>query len=86
VACMLTNLVQITLLVWTLIYIEYLNTLAEQRKCVLRISECEVSNILLYFSQYTPYKRRALFTSKMDLKLRKKLVKCYIWNIWYMIW
>jgi hypothetical protein len=23
-------------------------------------------------------KRRALFTSKFDLKLRKKLVKCYI--------
>jgi hypothetical protein len=26
-------------------------------------------------------KKRALFTSKMDLKLRKKLVKCYIWSI-----
>jgi hypothetical protein len=26
-------------------------------------------------------KKRALFTSKMDLQLRKKLVKCYIWNI-----
>jgi hypothetical protein len=25
-------------------------------------------------------KKRALFTSKMDLELRKKLVKCYIWN------
>jgi hypothetical protein len=24
---------------------------------------------------------RALFTSKMDLELRKKLVKCYIWRI-----
>jgi hypothetical protein len=23
----------------------------------------------------------ALFTSKMDLELRKKLVKCYIWSI-----
>jgi hypothetical protein len=26
-------------------------------------------------------KRRALFTSTLDLKLRKKLVKCYIWSI-----
>jgi len=26
-------------------------------------------------------KKRILFTSKMDLKLRKKLVKCYIWSI-----
>jgi hypothetical protein len=26
-------------------------------------------------------KKRALFTSKMDLELRKKLVKCYIWSI-----
>jgi hypothetical protein len=26
-------------------------------------------------------KKRALFTSKMDLKLRIKLVKCYIWSI-----
>jgi hypothetical protein len=26
-------------------------------------------------------KKRAHFTSKMDLELRKKLVKCYIWSI-----
>jgi hypothetical protein len=26
-------------------------------------------------------KKRALFSSKMDLELRKKLVKCYIWSI-----
>jgi hypothetical protein len=25
--------------------------------------------------------RRRLFTSKLDLELRKKLVKCYIWSI-----
>jgi hypothetical protein len=25
--------------------------------------------------------KMALFTSKMDLELRKKLVKCYIWSI-----
>jgi hypothetical protein len=26
-------------------------------------------------------KKKNLFTSKLDLKLRKKLVKCYIWSI-----
>jgi len=26
-------------------------------------------------------KMRALFTSKLDLDVRKKLVKCYIWSI-----
>jgi hypothetical protein len=26
-------------------------------------------------------KKRVLFTSTFDLKLRKNLVKCYIWNI-----
>jgi hypothetical protein len=26
-------------------------------------------------------KKRALFTSKMDLEMRKKLVKCYTWSI-----
>ena len=26
-------------------------------------------------------KKRALFTSTLDLEMRKKLVKCYIWNI-----
>ena len=26
-------------------------------------------------------KKMALFTSTLDLKLRKKLVKCYIWSI-----
>jgi len=26
-------------------------------------------------------KKKALFTSTLDLELRKKLVKCYIWDI-----
>jgi hypothetical protein len=26
-------------------------------------------------------KKRALFTSKMDLELSKKIAKCYIWSI-----
>jgi hypothetical protein len=27
------------------------------------------------------YKYRALFTTKMELEMRKKPVKCYIWSI-----
>ena len=27
------------------------------------------------------FNKRSLFTSKLDLELRKKLVKCYIWSI-----
>jgi len=27
------------------------------------------------------YKKRSLFTSTLDLELRKKLVKCYIWSV-----
>jgi len=26
-------------------------------------------------------KKRALFTNTLDLELRKKLVKCYVWSI-----
>jgi hypothetical protein len=26
-------------------------------------------------------KKKSLFTRKMDLELRKKLVKCYIWSV-----
>jgi hypothetical protein len=27
------------------------------------------------------FNKKTLFTSKLDLELRKKLVKCYIWSI-----
>ena len=27
------------------------------------------------------YKKKTFFTSKMDLSVRKKLVKCYIWSM-----
>ena len=29
----------------------------------------------------TEFKKKTLFTSKLDLNLRKKLVKCYFWNM-----
>jgi len=30
---------------------------------------------------YTAFNKKTLFTSKLDLNLRKKSVKCYIWSI-----
>ena len=30
-------------------------------------------------------KKKYLFTSKLDLNLRKKLVKCYIWSMAFMV-
>jgi hypothetical protein len=39
-------------------------------------------NLIVY---PTVNKKRALFTSTLDLELRKKLVKCYIWSIAYMV-
>ena len=30
-------------------------------------------------------KKKILFTSKLDLNLRKKLVKCYIWSMVFMV-
>jgi hypothetical protein len=29
----------------------------------------------------TPFNMETLFTGKLDLNLRKKLVKCYIWSV-----
>jgi len=36
---------------------------------------------ILYVLFSTFKKKRIFFTSKLDLNLRKKLVKCYIWSI-----
>jgi hypothetical protein len=47
-------------------------------------STCEIkSRITMAKTVFN--KKRALFTSKMDLELRKKLVKWYIWSILYMV-
>jgi hypothetical protein len=36
---------------------------------------------LIAMAKATFNKKRALFTSTLDLELRKKLVKCYVWSI-----
>jgi hypothetical protein len=41
---------------------------------------CEI-NSRLAMAKAAFNKKRALFTSKMDLELRKKLIKCYVWSI-----
>jgi len=44
------------------------------------ICSCEIkSKIVMAKAAFN--KKRALFTDTLDLKLRKKLVKCYIWSI-----
>jgi hypothetical protein len=41
---------------------------------------CEIiSSIAMAKAEFN--KKRALLTSKMDLELRKKLLKCYIWSV-----
>jgi hypothetical protein len=43
-------------------------------------STCEIkSRIAMTKAAFN--KNRVIFTSKMDLELRKKLVKCYVWSI-----
>jgi hypothetical protein len=48
-----------------------------------RISCCNASISFTYdaMAKAAFNKKRALFTSKMDLELRKKLVKFYIWSV-----
>jgi hypothetical protein len=49
--------------------------LTNDRRCT-----CEMkSRIAMTKAAFS--KKRALFTSTLDLKLKKKLVKCYIWSI-----
>jgi len=49
--------------------------LTNDGKCTGEI-KCRIAMAIAAFN-----KKRALFTSTLDLKLRKKLAKCYIWSI-----
>jgi hypothetical protein len=49
--------------------------LTNDRRCTCEI-KCKIAMDKTAFN-----KKRALFTSTMDLELRKKLVKCYIWSM-----
>jgi hypothetical protein len=49
--------------------------LTNNRRCTCEI-KCRIAMAKAAFN-----KKRTLFTSTLDLELRKKLVKCYIWSI-----
>jgi len=55
---------------------KYLSSiLTNDGRCTCEI-KCRIAMVKAAFN-----KKRVLFTSKLDFKLRKKLVKCYIWSI-----
>jgi len=54
---------------------KYLAILTNDGRCTCEI-KCRIAMAKAAFN-----KKRALFTSTLDLELRKKLVKCYIWSI-----
>jgi hypothetical protein len=57
-------------------YFNYLgNTITNGARCTREIK----SRIVMAKAAFN--EKKNLFTSKLDLNLRKKLVKCYIWSI-----
>ena len=58
------------------IFLKYLGSiLTNDGRCTCEI-KCRTAIAKAAF-----HKKRALFTGTLDLELRKKLVKCYIWSI-----
>ena len=57
-------------------YFKYLGSmLTDDGRCT-----CEIkSRIVMEKAEFN--KKKNLFTSKLDLNLRKKLVKCYVWSM-----
>jgi hypothetical protein len=51
------------------------NILTNDGRCT-----CEI-NSRIAMAKAASNKKKTLFSSKLDLKLRKKLVKCYIWGM-----
>jgi hypothetical protein len=56
-------------------YFNYLGSITNDTRCTREIKS-RVSMAKAAFN-----KEKALFTSKRDLRLRTKLVTCYIWSI-----
>jgi hypothetical protein len=58
--------------------VEYLNyfdsMMTNDARCTREI-KCSIA------MAKTAFNKKTVFTSKLDLNLRKKLVKCYIWSI-----
>ena len=53
----------------------YFNILTNDGRCTSEIK----SRIAIAKAAFS--KKKTLFTNKLDLNLRKKLIKCYIWNM-----
>jgi hypothetical protein len=60
---------------WNLFNTYLVSILTNDGRCTCEI-KCRIAMAKAAFN-----KKRALFTSTLDLELRKKLVKCYIWSI-----
>jgi hypothetical protein len=60
-------------------YVKYFNYLCRMITCDARCTRETKSRIAI--AKETFNNMKTLFTSKLDLNLRKKLVKCYIWSI-----
>jgi hypothetical protein len=58
--------------------VEYFNYLSNMIRNDARCTHEIKSRIAMAKAAFN---KRTLFTSKLDLNLRKKLVKCYIWSI-----
>jgi hypothetical protein len=56
-------------------YFNYLGSMINDARCTREIK----SRIAMAKAAFN--KKHTLFTSKLDLNLRQKLVKCYIWSI-----
>jgi hypothetical protein len=59
--------------------VEYFSYLGSTIKNTARCTREIKSGIVMAKAAFN--KKKTLFTSKLDLNLRKKLVKCYIWSI-----
>ena len=57
-------------------YFKYLGSmLTDDGRCT-----CEIKS-RIPMAKAAFYKKKNLFNSKLDLNLRKKLVKCYVWSM-----
>jgi len=72
----LLPLLVFTVFLYCLVYVYiYIYILTNDGRCTCEI-KCRIAMAKAAFN-----KKRTFFTSTLDLELRKKLVKCYVWSI-----
>jgi len=57
-------------------YCNYFGSITNDAKCT-----CEIKSRIAIAKATVNKKKKTVFASKLDLNLRKKLIKCCIWNI-----